>query len=42
LKIRYTRKALAQLGEIYSYIEERNPLAAHAVNAHMMRSIRPG
>ena len=39
MKIRYTRKALAQLDEIYSYIEAHNPSAAKRVKARIKQSI---
>ncbi len=39
MRIRYTRKALAQLDDIYAFIEARNPRAAYAVNAHIKRAI---
>jgi plasmid stabilization system protein ParE len=39
LKIRYTRKALAQLDEIFRFIEARNPDAALAVRWHIIRAI---
>ena len=35
MKIRYTRKALAQLDRIYLYIEARNPSAAKRVKARI-------
>jgi addiction module RelE/StbE family toxin len=39
VKVRYTRKALAQLDQIYSYIEAHNPTAAKRVKARIKRSI---
>jgi addiction module RelE/StbE family toxin len=39
VKIRYTRKAVAQLDAIYSYIEADNPRAAKAVKARIQRAI---
>jgi addiction module RelE/StbE family toxin len=39
VKIVYTRKALAQIDEIYNYIEARNPAAALKVKARIKRSI---
>jgi addiction module RelE/StbE family toxin len=39
VKVRYTRKALAQLDQIYSYIEAHNPTAAKRVKARIERSI---
>ena len=39
MKIVYTRKALAQIDQIYSYIEARDPAAARRVKARIKRSI---
>ena len=39
MKIRYTRKALAQLDQIYSTIEAHNARAAKNVNARIKRAI---
>jgi addiction module RelE/StbE family toxin len=39
VKVRYTRKALAQLDEIYSHIEAHNPSAAKRVKARIKQSI---
>jgi addiction module RelE/StbE family toxin len=39
VKIRYTRKALDQLDQLYSFIEGHNPAAADRVNARIKRSI---
>jgi toxin ParE1/3/4 len=39
VKIRYTRRAIAQLDSIYSYIEADNPRAAKAVKARIQRAI---
>jgi toxin ParE1/3/4 len=39
VKVRYTHKALAQLDEIYSYIEAHNPSAAKRVKARIKQSI---
>jgi toxin ParE1/3/4 len=39
VKIRYTRKALAQLDQIYSFIEAHNPRAAKSVNIRIKRAI---
>ena len=39
MRIRYTRKALAQLDQIYSYIESHNPSAAKRVKAHIKHAI---
>ena len=40
MKIRYTRKALAQLDQIYLYIEARNPSAAKRVKARIKQAIQ--
>jgi toxin ParE1/3/4 len=39
VRIRYTRKALTQLHQIYSFIEARNPSAARRVNEQIKKSI---
>jgi len=39
VKIVYTRKALAQIDQIYSYIEQRDPTAALKVETRIKRSI---
>lgn len=39
MRIRYTRRALAQLDEIYSYIETHDPGAAARVKARIKRAI---
>jgi plasmid stabilization system protein ParE len=39
VKIRYTRKALAQLDQVYLFIEAHNPHAAKRVNARIKRAI---
>jgi addiction module RelE/StbE family toxin len=39
VKIVYTRKALAQIDQIYSYIEARNPAAALKVKTRIRLSI---
>jgi toxin ParE1/3/4 len=39
VKVRYTRKALVQLDEIYSYIEAHNPSAAQRVKSRIKQSI---
>lgn len=39
MKIRWRPTALAQLDAIFTYIEERNPDAAHRVKKTIMRSI---
>jgi toxin ParE1/3/4 len=39
VKVRYIRKALTQLDQIYSYIEARNPTAAKQVKARIKQSI---
>lgn len=39
MKLRYSTKALAQLAEIYTYIEVRNPVGARRVQARIKRSI---
>jgi plasmid stabilization system protein ParE len=39
VKIRYTARALAQLDEIYSYIETHNPGAAKRVKSRIKQSI---
>jgi addiction module RelE/StbE family toxin len=39
VKIRYTRKALAQLDQIYLYIEGHNPRAAKRVKARIKQAI---
>lgn len=39
MRIRYTRKALAQLDAIYSYIEARDSRAAMAVKSRINRAI---
>jgi len=40
VRIRYTQKALAQLDQIYSYIEAHNPSAAKRVNARIKQAIK--
>jgi len=39
VKVRYTRKALAQIDAIFSFIERENPRAAEAVDARIKRAI---
>ena len=38
MKVRYTPRALADLETIFSYIDERNPGAAHDVKASIVRT----
>ena len=35
MKLRYTRRAAAELEEVLAYIEERSPLGAHHVQARI-------
>lgn len=39
MKVRFTVRALAQLDRIFSYINERNPPAAHIVKARILTKI---
>ena len=39
MRIRYTRKALAQIDEIFAFIEARDERAARAVSARIERAI---
>ncbi len=40
MRVRYTETALAEIEEIFSYIEADNPAAAAAVKAHIEHTIR--